>query len=212
MTANVNMEQRPEPDDPMSTSTSLIARVKDRDAEAWQRLVDLYGPLVYQWSRQSGIRSDEAADVFQEVFIAVAANVADFRRDRPGDSFRGWLWTITRNKVRDHFRRRGARPEAQGGTKAQERMAQNPDSLAEPSPDEPEAAADNGLEHRALELVRAGVEERTWRAFWSLAVDGRTAAEVAEELDMNVRTVYEAKYRVLRMLRQELNDLMDQPG
>jgi DNA-directed RNA polymerase specialized sigma24 family protein len=47
----------------------------------------------------------DAADVSQDVFAAVARHIADFRRERPGDSFRGWLWTITRNKVRYHWRR-----------------------------------------------------------------------------------------------------------
>ncbi len=34
-----------------STSTSLLRRVKARDPDAWQRLVNLYGPLVYRWAR-----------------------------------------------------------------------------------------------------------------------------------------------------------------
>ena len=101
---------------PGSTSTSLLDRVKAGEAEAWERLADLYGPLVYGWCRQSGLQAEDAADVGQEVFGAVLARVERFRRDRPGDSFRGWLWTITRNKIRDHFRRRSGKAQAQGGT------------------------------------------------------------------------------------------------
>ena len=37
-----------------------------------------------------------------------------------------------------------------------------------------------------MELVRAGVEDRTWQAFWRFAVDGRPVADVAEELGMSV--------------------------
>lgn len=49
----------------------------------------------------------------------------------------------------------------------------------------------------------------TWRAFWRVAVDGCSPADVADELDMSVNAVYIAKSRVLRRLREELGDLLD---
>ena len=116
---------RAESADPSSVSSTLLERVKARRPEAWQRLVELYGPLVYRWCRQSGVGTEDAADVVQEVFGAVAGHVADFRRRRPGDSFGAWLGTIARNKIRDFYRRR--RAEAAGGTDAQELLAQIPE-------------------------------------------------------------------------------------
>ena len=59
-----------------SISSSLLARVKGRDADAWRRLVKLYGPLVYDRSRQAGLQAEDAADVVQEGFAAVAAPAA----------------------------------------------------------------------------------------------------------------------------------------
>jgi hypothetical protein len=112
-----------------SISTSLLDRVKARQPAAWECLVDLYAPEVYRWCRQSGLQGEDTADVVQEVFTAVAAHVEQFRRERPGDSFRGWLWTITRNKIRDHFRHRQGQPQAAGGTDAQQQLGQIPDSL-----------------------------------------------------------------------------------
>lgn len=195
---------------PSSTSSGLLRRVKAEDPEAWRRLVRLYGPLVYLWSRQSNLNPDDAADVVQEVFVAVAGGVEGFHRDRPGDSFRGWLWTITRNKIRDHFRRRQGQTQAKGGTDAQEQLLQvpHPQAGARPEPSS-EANADAGshIAHHALELIRGQFEQRTWQAFWRTAVDGCKAAEVADELGMTLRAVYQAKYRVLRRIRQELEDL-----
>ena len=75
--------------DPSSVSSTLLERVKARRPEAWERLVDLYAPVVYRWCRQSGVRREDAADVVQEVFSSVATHVVDFRRERPGDSFTG---------------------------------------------------------------------------------------------------------------------------
>ena len=192
---------------PGSTSSSLLERVKARDPDAWGRLIDLYTPLIYAWCRQCGLQAEDAADIGQEVFSAVAANPEGFRRDVPGASFRGWLWTITRNKVRDYFRRQKGKAQGQGGTEFQQRLAQVPEH-------EPESTAtgpvpDNRIELRAVELARSGVEERTWQAFWLVTVDGQEPAVVAESLGITVQAVYGAIYRVRRRIRQELDGLAD---
>src|SRR5947199_10678979 len=111
-----------------ATSRSLLQRARAADAGAWDRLVALYGPLVLHWCRRWGLREEDAADVFQEVFQAVAAHLAAFRRDRSGDTFRGWLRAITRNKVNDLFRRREREPAGAGGSEARARLAQVPEA------------------------------------------------------------------------------------
>jgi RNA polymerase sigma-70 factor (ECF subfamily) len=50
-----------------ATSSSLLERVKTQDPQGWQRLLALYGPLVYHWARQSHLQDQDAADVVQEV-------------------------------------------------------------------------------------------------------------------------------------------------
>lgn len=196
-------------DGPTSTSTSLLARVKMQDPEAWRRLVKVYGPLVYRWCRRAGLGVDDASDVCQEVFLAVAANMTNFRRDRPRDSFRGWLCTICRNKTMDHFRRRQKQAQAQGGTDAQQQLARIPD----PAPDLSSVTDSSGndqheLERRALELLRGEFEDRTWQAFWRMAIEGHTAAEIAADSGMTKKAVRQAKYRVMRRLRLELDGLV----
>ena len=93
-----------------SISSTLLDQLRAGRPEAWQRLVRLYSPLIYRWCRRSGLAAEDAADVLQEVLAAVMRHVPDFRRDGPHDSFTAWLATITRNKVRDHYRRRTAGP------------------------------------------------------------------------------------------------------
>ncbi|MGA2618431.1 MAG: sigma-70 family RNA polymerase sigma factor [Thermoguttaceae bacterium] len=207
MAYNRNTTDMPGPAASGSTSSSLLERVKMRDEDAWRRLVDLYSPLLYEWCRHCGLQPEDAADVGQEVFGAVAAGVEGFRRDRPGDSFRGWLWTITKNKVRDHFRRRKGQAIPQGGTGAQQQLAQVPDQVPESTSSG--AMPNHRLELRAAEVVRAGVEPRTWRAFWLVAVEGQSPAIVAESLGMSVEAVYVAKFRVRRKIREELDGLID---
>ncbi len=110
-----------------STSTSFLQRLKVREPQAWQQLAEVYGPLVYFWCRKHGVKSEDAADIFQEVFAAVAAAIGRFRQEEKGGRFRGWLWTITRRKIQDHYRSLASREEARGGTDAQQWLADIPE-------------------------------------------------------------------------------------
>lgn len=111
---------------PSSISSTLLDQLRARRPEAWQRLVLLYGPVIYRWCRRSDLSAEDAADLVQEVLAAVLVNLPGFRHDRPRDSFSGWLATITRNKVREFYRRRQGRAEARGGSTALRQMAELP--------------------------------------------------------------------------------------
>jgi RNA polymerase sigma-70 factor (ECF subfamily) len=186
----------------------LLARVQANEARAWERLVDLYAPLVFHWCRSRGLQEPDVADVLQEVFRAVVAHVGGFRKERPGDTFRGWLRRITQNKLRDHFRRTGREPRGAGGSSAMERLAQLPG--AEPADDDlvPDGEGESILFTRALDLIRGEFAEQTWAAFWRTAVEGRPARDVAADLAMTPGAVRVAKCRVLRRLREELGDFL----
>lgn len=112
-----------------STASSLIARVQARDPEAWRRLTELYGPMIYHWCRRSGLKEADASDVFQDVFVTLHRAVGRFDPHSTVGTFRGWLWTVTRSRVRDHWRRQAGRESAVGGTDAQVQMAMLPDPL-----------------------------------------------------------------------------------
>jgi RNA polymerase sigma-70 factor, ECF subfamily len=188
------------------TPLSVLARARANDQQAWGRLTALYRPLVLFWCRQAHCPDAEVEDVAQEIFAAVAAGLPAFRHDRPGDSFRGWLYTTTRRRLLDHWRRAGRQPRAAGGTDAQDRLLELP---AEEPPGSEAAAADaRGVYQRGVRLIQAEFEERTWQAFWRVTVDGRSAAEVAAELGMTPGAVYIAKSRVLKRLREEFADLL----
>jgi RNA polymerase sigma-70 factor, ECF subfamily len=200
------------PSDPAgsrSISSSLLDLVRSHDNAAWERLVRLYEPLVYSWSRKEGVSAEDAADVVQEVFRAVWRRVAEFHRDREGDTFRGWLWTITRNKVHDHFRSRGLQPAVIGGTDLYRRLQEVPEPVSQSTHALVAGDELGGLLHRAMELIRGEFEERTWQAFWRLTIDGQPAADIGRDLGMNPSAVRQAKYRILRRLRQEMGELSE---
>jgi RNA polymerase sigma-70 factor, ECF subfamily len=189
------------------TPLSLLERVRAHDPQAWRRLVDLYRPLVLAWCGRSDINAADAEDMAQEVFAAAAVALDHFRRDRPGDTFRGWLRAITRNQILQLLRKNKGRPQAEGGPDAWRNLQEVPDPL--PGPGEEESAEIGALYLRALELVRGEFEERTWQAFWLTAVEGREPAVLAQELNMTANNIRQAKSRVLRRLREEVGDLGD---
>jgi RNA polymerase sigma-70 factor (ECF subfamily) len=208
MNGSGNSVQRgEEPHPSTTTSPTLLERIKADDATAWNRLVALYAPLVYRWCRRWGLPEQEIADVFQDIFQAVSTHIAGFRKEKEGDTFRGWLRTIAHNKVRDHFRKMGREPGGAGGTEAQFRLSMIPSSQLPDEEDSSDARTDQGLFRRALELIRSEFEERTWLAFWLTAVEDRGPHDVAEELRMSPGAVRVAKSRVLRRLREELGEL-----
>lgn len=195
------------------TSRSLLIRARSNDQEAWRRLVDLYSPLVAHWCQQWGVSTADMPDLVQEVFSAVAPGLATFRHERPGGTFRGWLRAIAQNKVRDHFRRGCCG--AEGGTEALIRLQEVPVEGDLPDATDGDGGADTdspaevaALYRRALEQVRCQFEERTWLAFWKVAVEDRSPAEVADELGLTQNGVRQAKSRVLRRLKEELGELI----
>ena len=190
---------------PSGTSSSLIDRVKADEAGAWDRLVTLYAPLLYHWCRKWNLQEEDLADVFQEVFKTLVTHIGGFRREREGDTFRGWLRTITRNKVLDHFRKQSR--EADGGSDVNRRLAQIP-APEDGANDPEEAEAMRRLFLRGLDLIRDEFEDRTWKAFWGAAVEGRSPQDVGTRLSMSPGAVRVAKSRVLQRLREELGDLL----
>jgi RNA polymerase sigma-70 factor (ECF subfamily) len=106
-----------------------------------------------------------------------------------------------------HFRRKGRFPSVAGGSDAFTRLQ----DLADPQVDLPEDDSRQqlqGLYVRALELVRAEFEERTWQMFWLTVVDGRAPADVAAQYGVTPVAVRKAKSRVLQRLRAEIGDLI----
>ncbi len=188
------------------TPLSLLARARTDDAVAWGRLVGLYRPLVLFWCRRGGLIGPDAEDVGQEVFAAASASLPRFRRDRPGDTFRGWLRGITRNQVLMHRRRNRGQVCGEGGDDAWEQMQGVIDPILE---SDDEAAEVGQLFRRVLDLVRQQFEESTWHAFWLTVIEGRAPAALADELSMSPAAIRQAKSRVLRRLKQEVGDVLD---
>ena len=187
-----------------SVSTSLLMRARSNDRSAWEKLADLFSPIVYAWVRRGGVPEADAEDVVQDVFLELSRGLNKFRREQPGDSFGGWLRTLTRRRTCDYHRR--GHMVGSGGSTARLKLEQVPETILddEDPTDDPTAE----LLRRGLESIRGEFAERTWQAFDGVTAAERPAADVAAELGLTVGAVYMAKSRVLKRLREELDGLL----
>jgi RNA polymerase sigma-70 factor (ECF subfamily) len=185
-----------------TTPVSLLERLRrPGETAAWNRFVRLYSPLIYHWARETGLQPSDAGDLVQDVFLVLLKQLPHFLYDPAKQNFRGWLRTVTLNKWRDRCRREAARPR---GTDQGLLDIMGPEG--DPAAD---AVYRAELMAQALKLMKAEFSEPTWKAFQQFVIDDRPAAQVAAELGMSVNSVYLAKSRVLRRLRQELVGLFE---
>jgi RNA polymerase sigma-70 factor (ECF subfamily) len=56
----------------------MLERIQRMQPEAWARLVDVFGPVVYRWCRQSGVAAQDATDIVQDVFSGVVRGIEGF--------------------------------------------------------------------------------------------------------------------------------------
>lgn len=190
--------------EPPLTRVTLLARLKDgADADAWREFVHLYGPVVYSFARRRGLQDADAADLMQEVLRSVARNAGKMEYDPKRGTFRGWLYTVTRNKIYNFLSGQKNRPRGSGDVGSQERLDAIPDKGPDPDADW-ELEYQRRLSAQAMDRVRNEFQPNTWKAFWGTAVEGRAAQEVGGELAMTPGAVYVAKSRVLARLREEV--------
>src|SRR5215510_14792720 len=95
------------PDDTIATRASLLERLKDLgDAGSWNEFYQTYSELLYSVARRAGLNETEAEEAVQETLISVAKKMPGFRYNPATDSFKGWLLTLTRWRIRDQLAKR----------------------------------------------------------------------------------------------------------
>ena len=191
------------------TSLSLLDRLQGSpESESWDRLAALYSPLIRTWLRKYGVQESDADDLTQEVLLAVAKDVGKFEHGGRAGAFRAWMKAILVNRMRDFWRARGRRPQAQGDSDIDERLAQLEDPTSELSQIW-NRQHDQYVLRQLLALVESHFAPSTWQAFYLAALKGKRADVVAKELGISVNAVFIAKSRVLSRLRQEADGLVE---
>jgi RNA polymerase sigma factor (sigma-70 family) len=191
------------------TSATLLERLRDRaDSEAWQRLVDLYSPLLSNWLRRHALQNADEDDLVQEVLLTVAREAPRFQHSgRPG-AFRNWLRTILANRLREFWRDRRLQPSGTGDSDIVGMLDQleDPDSSLSHLWDQEH---DQHIARRLLAMIEPQFAPATWQAFRRVVLEGARPDAVAAEMGLTVNAVFIAKSRVLQRLRSESRGLLD---
>lgn len=182
------------------TSESLIVRVRDRsNRAAWDEFEQIYRPVIFRIARARGLQHADALDLVQQVLLSVAAAIDRYERRCEGTRFRNWLSRITRNAILKALTR-GPLDRAAGGSQMLDVLSEIPSADQETS-----ALIDlecrRELFQRAAEQVRTEVHETTWLAFEQTVLHEKTIAQTAKMLGVSTGSVYAARSRVMRRLR-----------
>src|SRR5262245_29850260 len=192
------------------TSLSLLERLcREPDAEFWRRLVDVYTPVLYAWLRRYDvIAAADADDLVQDILLTVSKEMPTFEPRPERGAFRGWLRAILVNRLRHFWRGRKHRPIAVGGSDFLEQVEQLSDGRSALSKLW-DAEHDRHVMQRLLDLAEPRVAPGTWLAFRRQVIDGMSPETVAAELNMPLHSVYAAKSRLLKALRELAEGLIE---
>jgi RNA polymerase sigma factor (sigma-70 family) len=196
-------------DDSPLTRASLLVQLRDgTNHGAWQEFMKMYGPVVYGFARKRGLQDADAADLMQDVLRSVSTAIGRLNYDRSQGTFRGWLFTITRNRVFNFLSARRLRPQGSGDTSTN-RMLDSQAAVSDGA-DVWELEYQRRLASLAMDRVKKEFQETTWQAFWLTAVEGNSAADVSKQIGMSTGAIYVAKSRVLARLKEEVESMQRQ--
>lgn len=188
--------------DSLPTRQTLLLKIRDHDDNAaWEEFVELYTPLIYRFCLSRGVSRNDVADVTQDTMRSVANAIQRFEYDPTKGKFRSWLFRVTYSKLARHFEKKNRQPQGTGSDTIR--------SMLDELPSE-EIEYDWDLEYRrrvfswATEKVKPEFADHVWNAFWMTAVEEKSGADVAEDLEMSVGAVYVAKSRVIARLRERV--------
>jgi RNA polymerase sigma-70 factor (ECF subfamily) len=190
----------------MRTRASLLLRLRQQpsDQGAWSEFVDRYVGQIGAWCRQCQLQPADAEDVTQNVLLKLARHLRSFVYD-PGRRFCGFLRTMARNACKDYLDSKHRAVAASGDTAVQAVL----ESVQ--AREDRGARLQSTFDQERLELAQARVQQRvephTWEAFRLTALEGKSGAEAGALLGMQVGTVFKAKSKVQRMLRDAIEDM-----
>lgn len=188
------------------TRPSLLLRIRNpQDQRAWSEFFEIYHPLILRLVARRGLQDTDAREVTQEVLLAVAKSVDRWEVDPLRGSFRGWLARVTRNLVVNFLIRQSRHPQGSGDSDFGRWLNQVP------SPESAESQFFD-LERRrqvfqwAVNEIQPEFRDTTWQAFWQTSIVGNEVASVSRDLGLTVGALYVARSRVMKRLREKVEE------
>jgi RNA polymerase sigma-70 factor (ECF subfamily) len=184
-----------------TTSLSFLSGLRDPgNARSWAEFHKRYGELMYSYARRLGASHDEAEDILQEVEMYVFKAMDGFRHQARKGCFRAYLRTAVLHAM-------GRR----AGKKSHRETLIDPHTVEvlaqEHNPPDAVWEREQYLDRvrRAVRSIAKEFEPVTLEAFRLHVLAGRSVAETAEHLGLSKDSVYQAKSRILRRLRERIS-------
>jgi len=187
----------------------VVEQAQAGNRPAFEELVRRYDRDVLRLALNLMKRTEDARDVYQEVFLKVYRNLHRFRFEC---SFYTWLYRIVTNVCLDQLRRRQARPEDQapesgsaqfeeGGTDFFERQREHRATL------DPERHLLGVEIKRKLAAAMERLSPRERVVFEMKHYEGLKLRAIGDALGTSEETVKNSLFRATRKLRSELGVL-----
>jgi RNA polymerase sigma-70 factor (ECF subfamily) len=183
-----------------TTDSELLQRAAGRikDDAAWKLLVDGYFPwiwgMLHAWAPV--LQPPDLEDLTQEILLTTFKELPRFERQGKG-SFRAWLRTVARHRLLALLASRGR----QGTSSGAAGLEAVPDPANDLDQREEAEFAAYRL-HRVIELCRHDFDPSTFEAFRLQVFDGVKPSDVAGRLGLSLPSVYAARSRVQKRLKE----------
>jgi RNA polymerase sigma-70 factor (ECF subfamily) len=187
-----------------TTSPTFLLRLRDRsDKLSWPEFHERYGQLLYRYARARGASHDDAEDAVQDVEMYLFKAIQGFEYDARKGRFRAYL----RSAIVHALARRASR------------NARQPQVLDPQNFDYLGAQQEAGLDQRwerewqlhqlrwAMRDVAPHFNNNTLKAFELHVLAGKSVDETAAETGLSKASVYQARSRVLKRLRDRLAEV-----
>ena len=171
----------------------LLQRFQNGDIIAFQQIYETFCDPLYRFAHSYLKESFEAEEIVQDVFLKVWEKRAEVDVQK---SFKSYLYQITVNKIFNELKQRIVRQKyVQQVMHAEQATEETPESSIQFH------ELNDKLEQLLNELPK---QQRT--IFVMSRWKGLTNVEIADQLNLSIRTVENQIYRATRFLKLHLND------
>ena len=164
------------------------AAAQKGDKRAYAALLGELAPYIKNVIIKSLSNPDAAEDIAQEVLISVHKSLDTYSPDRP---FKPWLMAIINFRRTDYLRKHYSQRQDKTTT-TDENFEFEASNVTIPN---------NAGELKDIEAALAQLPEQQQRIFRMIKIEGYTAQEVANEMNMNESAVKVSAHRTMKKLQ-----------